>query len=135
MPDNLTKSQRSYCMSRIRSKWTSQERKIHNYLKGNKIKHQMHPNIVGCPDILFKENRTVLFLHGCFWHRCPKCYKEPKTNKKYWLPKIENNVKRDRRNERRLKKDGYNVLKLWEHDIKKDPKKCVEKIQNIRLYN
>ena len=129
MSDNLTKDQRSYCMSRIRSKWTSQERKIHNYLKGNKIKHQMHPNIEGCPDILFKKNKVVLFLHGCFWHKCPRCYKEPKTRKEYWLPKIESNIKRDRKNENRLKKNGYRVLKIWEHETKRDLLYCIKKIK------
>ncbi|MBR9677020.1 DNA mismatch endonuclease Vsr [Candidatus Woesearchaeota archaeon] len=132
MSDNLTKSQRSYCMSNIRSKWTTQESKIHNYLKGNKIKHKMHPNITGSPDILLTKNKTVIFLHGCFWHRCPKCFKEPKTRMEYWIPKIENNVKRDKRNERNLKKEGYKVLKLWEHEIKKNLKKCVKKIEKYK---
>lgn len=128
MPDNLTKNQRSYCMSRIRSKWTAQERKIHNYLKGNKIKHKMHPNITGCPDILLTKNKTVVFLDGCFWHKCPKCFKEPKTRMQYWTSKIENNVKRDKKNKDNLKKEGYNVLKLWEHEIKKDVNHCIKKI-------
>ena len=61
---------------------------------------------------------------------CPKCYKRPKTDKKYWLPKIENNVKRDKRNLKLLGKQGYKVIKLWEHDIKKNLEKCVEKITN-----
>ncbi len=86
-------------MSNIKSKWTDQEKKIHSYLKANKIKHKMHPKLSGSPDILLKDANTVVFLHGCFWHKCPKCYKEPKSNKKYWLPKIEKNVKRDRKND------------------------------------
>ena len=128
MSDNLTKEQRSKCMSNIRSKWTLQERKIHNYLKGNKIKHKMHPTLTGNPDILLINSNTLLFLHGCFWHKCPKCYKEPKTRKKYWIPKIENNVKRDRKNLRILKKQGYKVIKIWEHEIKKDFEKVLKRI-------
>lgn len=131
MADNLTKEQRSYCMSRIRSKWTSQEKKIHNYLKGNKVKHKMHPNITGCPDILLIQSKTVIFLHGCFWHKCPRCYKEPKTKREYWIPKIENNVKRDKKNERLLKNEGYNVLKIWEHDIKKSIDSYIIKIKKL----
>lgn len=119
MTDNLTKEQRTKCMSNIKSKWTIQERKIHNYLKGNKIKHTMHPKLQGNPDIWLKERNTLVFLQGCFWHKCPKCYKEPKSRKKYWIPKIENNVKRDRKNTKILKSQGYSILKVWEHQIKK----------------
>ena len=120
MADNLTKEQRSMTMSKIRSKWTSQEKKIHNYLKGNKVKHKMHPKIDGSPDILLKDTKTVVLLHGCFWHKCPKCFKKPKTNKSYWLPKIERNIKRDRKNNKILKSQGFKVIKIWEHQVKKD---------------
>jgi len=118
MADNLTSEQRSKTMSRIRSKWTTQEKKIHNYLKGNKIKHKMHPKISGSPDLIFENSKTAVFLHGCFWHKCPKCYKKPKTNKKYWVAKIENNVKRDQKNSKSLKKLGFNVIHIWEHSVK-----------------
>ena len=115
-------------MSNIKSKWTQQELKIHNFLKGNKIKHKMHPNILGSPDLILTENNTAVFLHGCFWHKCPKCYKEPKSKKSYWIPKIERNVKRDKKNAKILKKEGFNVLKIWEHQIKKDFDKVTKKI-------
>jgi len=130
MSDNLTKEQRSKTMSRIRSKWTKQEKSLHNRLKGLKIKHKMYPDIEGHPDIILKKKKVAVFLHGCFWHKCPKCYKEPKTDKKYWLLKIQNNVKRDKRNLKLLRKQGYKVVKLWEHDIKKDSNKVYEKIKN-----
>ena len=115
-------------MSKIRSKWTSQERKMHNYLKGRKIRHKMHPNIKGNPDILLIQKNTVIFLHGCFWHKCPKCYKEPNSRRKYWLPKIENNVKRDRKNTKIIKGEGFNVLKIWEHDTKRNFEKVLKRI-------
>ena len=128
MSDNLTKKQRSKTMSRIRSKWTTQERIIHNLLKGNQIKHSMHPKIEGSPDIILTNTKTAVFLHGCFWHKCPKCYMQPKTNKKYWLPKIEKNVIRDRKNSKILKKGGLNVVRMWEHDIKRNFKIVADKI-------
>ena len=128
MADILTKEQRSERMSRIRSKWTFQEKKMHNYLKGHKIKHKMHPKIEGHPDILLKQSNTVVFLHGCFWHKCPKCYREPKTNKAYWIPKIENNVKRDRKNKKIIKAKGYNIIIIWEHEIKRDFVKILKKV-------
>ena len=126
MADNLTSEQRSKTMSRIRSKWTTQEKKIHDYLKGNKIKHKMHPKISGSPDLIFENSKTAVFLHGCFWHKCPKCYIKPKTNKKYWLPKIEANVKRDRKNNKILKKEGFKVVRIWEHEAKRNIKKVLK---------
>ena len=107
-------------MSSIRSKWTNQEKNIHNYLKSNKIKHKMHPKVEGNPDIVLAETRTAVFLQGCFWHKCPKCYKKPKTNKKYWIPKIENNAKRDGKNSKILKAQGFKVIKIWEHQVKRN---------------
>ena len=128
MVDNLTKEQRSKCMSRIRSKWTAQEVKIHNYLKGNKIKHKMHPRLIGKPDILLTNTNVVVFLHGCFWHKCPKCFSPPKSNVKFWTKKINGNVQRDKNINEILSKEGYVVLRFWTHEIKEDSAKCFNKI-------
>ena len=128
MADNLTEEQRRKTMSRIRSKWTVQEKKIHNHLKARKVRHKMHPDIEGSPDILLKDSNTILFLHGCFWHKCLKCYSEPETNKEYWLPKIERNVQKDKENTKKAKKHGYKVITIWEHEIKKNLNKVVSKI-------
>lgn len=119
MTDNLTKKQRSHCMSNIRSKWTTQERKIHNYLKGNKIKHKMHPKIEGSPDLVIRKEKKAVFLHGCFWHMCPRCYVTPKSNRRYWSMKIKANKERDIKNKKLLKKEGYNVITIWSHRFKK----------------
>jgi DNA mismatch endonuclease (patch repair protein) len=114
-------------MSQIRSKWTKQEKIIHNYLKARKIKHKMHPNIYGHPDILLSDTKTAVFLQGCFWHKCPQHYIAPKSNKKYWLAKIQNNVKRDAKAKKILKSKSYKVLAIWEHEIK-DVRKVLSKI-------
>ena len=116
-------------MSLIRSKWTRQEKTIHDYLKGNKIKHEMHPKIAGNPDLILTNKNLAIFLHGCFWHGCKKCYKEPKSKKSYWIPKIENNVKRDRRNKILLKKEGYNVAVFWEHNLENSISKILDRIK------
>jgi len=126
MPDNLTKEQRSLCMSNIRSKWTSAEILLHNFLKGSKIKHKMHPKIDGSPDVIILKQKKAVFLHGCFWHKCRLCYKEPKTRREYWLPKIEKNIIRDRKNERTLRKNGWKIIKIWEHELKKNKNKLPE---------
>src|SRR3989304_1996703 len=116
--DTLTKKQRSWNLSMLKSKWTSPEKKIHNILKGRKIKHVMHPKIAGNPDIILPETKTAVFIHGCFWHRCPKHFVMPKTRKKYWLSKIEKNTERDIKNSRKLRKAGWKILRIWEHDAK-----------------
>jgi len=60
-----------------------------------------------CPDILLTGSNTAVFLHGCFWHKCPVCYRAPKSNEEYWLPKIEANVKRDKKNSAALRKSAH----------------------------
>ena len=107
-------------MSRIKSKWTTPEKKIHNFLKGWKIKHRMHPRIEGSPDIILEDQKIAVFIHGCFWHKCPKCFKSPKSKKGYWMPKLEKNIRRDRFNVNTLRRNGWKVVKFWEHQIKKD---------------
>lgn len=118
MADVLTKKQRSYCMSRIRGKWTAPERRLHNMLKGRHIRHKMHPAINGSPDLILADKKVAVFVHGCFWHGCPLCFVKPTSNKPYWGKKIAGNMKRDRANARRLRAAGYKVVVVWEHDLK-----------------
>lgn len=88
----------------------------------------MHPKIQGNPDMILPDKKIAIFLHGCFWHKCPIHYKEPKTKKKYWLPKIEKNSLRDKKNIKILRKKGYKVVRIWEHELKKDFEKSLRKI-------
>lgn len=129
MTDVFSKKKRSEIMSRIRSKWTKQEVMVHNYLKGHKIRHKMHPKIDGNPDIILKDSKVAIFLHGCFWHRCPNHYKEPKSKKKFWRDKIKRNVARDKRDVKTLKKHGWKVIVVWEHETK-DIKTVLSKISS-----
>ncbi|VVB76010.1 DNA mismatch endonuclease Vsr [uncultured archaeon] len=117
--DTHTEKQRSFNMSRIKSKWTRPEVVVHKFLIKNKIKHKMHPKINGHPDLILKGTKTAIFVNGCFWHKCKKCFKWPKSNLAYWKPKIMGNVKRDRKNYKKLRKMGFEVIILWEHDIKR----------------
>ncbi|MBE3142019.1 MAG: DNA mismatch endonuclease Vsr [Thermoplasmata archaeon] len=120
MADVHTKAQRSYNMSRIRGKWTEQEKLVHNFLKGHKIKHRMHPKITGNPDIFLPDKKLVVFLDGCFWHACPSCYRKPASNVKFWTEKIRRNKKNDKNVNRILKKEGYSVVRIWECQMKKE---------------
>ena len=131
MSDKFTKEVRSKIMSRIRSKWTKNEKKIHNFLKGHKIKHTMHPKLPGNPDAFFPESNAVLFIDGCFWHGCPTHGHYPKSNKKYWHPKLKRNILRDKKYNEKLKKLGYKVVRVWEHEVSSkdfDFKKFLQKI-------
>jgi len=128
MTDVFTKEQRSYVMSRIRSKWTKPEKIIHGYLKGRKIKHKMHPKIPGSPDLILKDTKRAVFIHGCFWHGCPKCSKKaPATHSKFWKKKIARNISRDGGAVKKLKSDGWKVVIVWEHSMK-DIQKALESI-------
>lgn len=123
----MSKTERSKRMSLIRSKWTKPEKMIHNALKGRKVKHKMHPHIPGSPDILVGK-REVIFIHGCFWHKCPRCYNAPTTRKEYWAEKVLRNVKRDKKSVAILSRLGYHVLKIWEHEVREDFDGAIRKI-------
>lgn len=129
MADVFTKEERSRVMSRIRSKNTKAELILKDYLKGTYLRYQ--PKIRGKPDFGNKSKKIAVFVDGCFWHKCPKCFKAPKTNKKYWNPKIDRNVQRDKEVNRKLRKDGWKVLRFWEHDVKKNSEKIAKKIAQI----
>lgn len=116
MADSLTKEQRSYCMSRIKSRGTYPEIKLKKFLRGSGFSYQ--PKIKGNPDFAHKTRKIAILMDGCFWHGCPKCYREPKSNKDYWIPKIKNNRKRDKIKRKLLKNNGWEVIRVWSHELK-----------------
>jgi len=132
MTDVFTKKKRSEVMSKIRSKKTKPELILRELIDGRVFKYQP-PGITGKPDFASKKHRITIFVDGCFWHSCPKCYIEPATNKKFWLKKIEANRKRDHKVNRLLKKEGFSVLRFWEHQIEKNPKRIAAKIEYLCL--
>ena len=127
MADIVDKATRSRVMARIRKKWTTQERKLHGLLKARKVRHKMHPPLPGSPDALIFP-RTVVFLDGCFWHGCPRCYVPPQSRKAYWHPKIAGNKRRDRRVSRMLRRQGWVVVRIWEHHFQRNTTLCVEQM-------
>lgn len=128
MTDIFSRKKRSQIMSLIRFKWTKQEVNVHNYLKGHKVKHVMHPKDAPGADVLMPELNLAILLHGCFWHACKICYREPKTNKAFWKKKIETNIKRDRKTKKNLKKLGFKVVVIWEHQLRKNFENAMEKV-------
>ena len=117
-------------MQAIRAKGNkSTELKMVKLFRENNITGwRRHLPLPGKPDFTFRKEKLALFVDGCFWHRCPKCYREPKTNAEFWKNKIENNVKRDRRVTSELKQAGWSVLRLWECQLKK-PQRFLTRIQ------
>ena len=117
MADVFSKETRSQIMSKIKGKNTKPELMLKEFLKGTYLRYQ--PNIYGKPDFGLKNRKIAIFVDGCFWHKCPKCYKAPSSNKKFWKKKIERNIRRDKKVNRILRKEGFKVIRIWEHDIKK----------------
>lgn len=131
MTDVLTPDQRKLNMSRIRGKDTSPELIIRKLLYSTGIRgYRIHYKLPGKPDIVFTKKRLVIFIDGCFWHKCPIDFKEPETRKEFWMNKINSNVIRDQTVQNLLKSSGWTVIRIWEHEVKKNPREVVEKITN-----
>jgi len=101
-------------MSRIRSRYTKPELRFLKKLKG----FVYQPNAFGRPDFISYKERIAVFIDGCFWHKCPLHFIAPKSNKKYWLPKIERNALRDKEITLAYEKAGWKVQRIWEHELK-----------------
>jgi len=127
--DKVSTEVRSQIMSRIRSTKTKPELMLKKALKGSYLRYQ--PKLFGKPDFACKKKKIAVFIDGCFWHKCPKCYRPPKSNKKYWRPKLEKNVERDKKITSDLETDGWTVIRFWEHEIINDSEKCSQKIKKI----
>ncbi|HRE11475.1 MAG TPA: very short patch repair endonuclease [Ignavibacteria bacterium] len=126
--DNLTKSNRRKNMQNIRSKNTKMELKVRSLLHKKGLRFRIHTQLTGKPDIVFSSKKVVIFLDSCFFHKCPYHYVQPKSNLKYWKPKIERNTIRAKEVNKTLRKQGWKVIRFWEHQVKKDETKVVEKI-------
>ena len=127
MADIFTPEKRSWVMSRIRSKDTKIEKKTASMLRKNKIRYRRFPKVFGSPDFVV-EKKVLVFCDGDFWHGY-QYNKKKKPPKKFWRDKIERNMERDRKVTRKLRADGWSVIRLWEHDIEKRPESCVRKIK------
>ena len=123
MKDPLTIEQRSSLMAKVRSKGNrSTELTVMSVLQEKGITGwTRHPrDIPGRPDFYFPDRRLLVFVDGCFWHACPKCGRIPKTRVRFWKTKIEGNRRRDLSLTRRLRRNGYHVMRVWEHTLRDD---------------
>lgn len=119
MTDVFSKDVRSRIMAKIKGKNTTPELLMKPLMKVLGFTHQPK-GVIGKPDFASKKLKVAIFIDGCFWHGCPKHYKTPKSNKEYWVEKITSNKNRDRKNQRALSKNGWKVIRIWEHAISKN---------------
>ncbi len=121
MADNHSKEVRSRNMSHIRSTNSKPEETVRKYLFSDGFRYRKNvKTLPGKPDIVLSKYKTVIFVNGCFWHKhdCPR-FVWPSSNTDYWIPKIQRNVERDQRNMDSLKETGWNVIIVWECELKK----------------
>lgn len=126
-----TTAERSALMSKIRSVETKPELSLRKKLWESGVRYRINvKTLPGSPDIVIRKNMLVVFVDGEFWHgyNWEVKRKKIKTNRKFWIPKIERNMQRDIENNKALKKLGFKVLRFWEQEIKKDSNRCVNKV-------
>jgi len=131
MTDKITSERRSWNMSHIRATNTKPEMVVRSLIHRMGYRFSTHrKNLPGRPDIVLPKYRTIILVHGCFWHQHTGCIEasQPKSNTAYWRLKLKRNVERDKKNRRLLRKQGWRVLRLWECEIEKDPIRVVLRI-------
>lgn len=130
--DFLSKAKRSALMATIRSRRNkSTELELVKIFRLNGITGwRRHIPLVGRPDFAFRQQRVAVFVDGCFWHGCPKHATFPATRRAFWLAKFARNKARDRLVTRTLRKNGWRVLRIWEHELRK-PVRVLARIRNV----
>jgi DNA mismatch endonuclease (patch repair protein) len=130
MADTVTKQKRSEIMRAIKSKDTEMERLLRKELSKRGYRFGINVSkLAGKPDIVFKKKKVVIFLDSCFWHGCKRHCRMPKANRVYWRKKIGSNKKRDKKINKIYKKMGWEILRFWEHDLRKNQIKTLKRIE------
>ena len=115
--DNVSPQKRSDIMSRVRSKDTGPEMLVRRLVFSMGYRYRLHAkDLPGKPDLVFRRQRKVIFVHGCFWHHHKGCAlaRIPKSRQDFWIPKLEANRERDQRNKKDLIQAGWRVKTIWE---------------------
>lgn len=131
--DPLTPAARSAHMGKIRGAHTLPERQVRSLLHRLGLRFRLHPAALpGRPDIVLRRHGTVVFVHGCFWHRHSACRgaTTPKTNRGFWLRKFRANVRRDAANQRDLRMTGWRVVVVWECELAR-PTRLQSRLQRL----
>lgn len=129
--DKFPRRKRSEIMAKVRSRGNaSTELKALRILRQSRITGwRRHLPIVGHPDFAFPKQRIAVFVDGCFWHGCPRCYRAPQSSKGYWRAKVRRNRRRDRAVTRQLQRDGWTVVRVWECQLK-TPTRFLNKLKS-----
>lgn len=119
--DHVSPATRSSIMRAVKSKGArSTERRLRAAIVANGLRGwRMHADeLPGKPDFIFTESKIAVFVDGCFWHGCPKCYRRPNSSQSYWDTKVARNMARDKSRRAELRRLGWRVLRFWEHEVK-----------------
>jgi len=137
MPDVFTKRKRSKVMAQIRGGGNRDtEIALIILLRQHKIVGwRRNQHVFGKPDFVFRRQRIAVFVDGCFWHACPMHANMPESNRAFWRKKLTANKTRDRFVTRVLRKCGWRVVRIWEHELKKSPQRCMERIRESLKQN
>lgn len=128
MTDTFSKKQRSKIMSSVKSTNTGPEIIFRKALFSKGIRYRTNfRGVKGSPDIGLLKNKIAIFIDGCFWHKCPRCFRPPESNKEYWLKKVNKNKARDKKVNAELRNNGWKVIRIWEHEIRNSLDETVEK--------
>ncbi len=130
MADKVDRETRSKIMASVRSKGNrSTEERLRVILTQAGITgwREQASDLPGVPDFVFDNERLAIFVDGCFWHGCPRCYRRPQSSQSYWDAKVQNNVSRDKRLRAKLRRQHWSVLRIWEHSLS-EPEKIVRRI-------
>lgn len=131
MTDNVDRDTRSKVMAAVRSSGNrSTEARLRDILTQAEVTcwREQAKDLPGVPDFVFDKERVAIFVDGCFWHGCSRCYRRPSSSQEYWDEKVQTNMKRDRRVRARLRRQGWAVLRVWEHSLS-EPDKVVRRIK------
>lgn len=136
MSDVFTKGKRSLVMAAIRSRGNKDtEVALALLLRRKKITGwRRHVPIFGRPDFIFPKLRVAIFVDGCFWHGCPQHGTKPKNNSEFWMKKLASNQARDRLVTHTLRRLGWRVVRVWEHELRrKNEARLLTKLQRLLL--
>jgi DNA mismatch endonuclease, patch repair protein len=121
MADIFSKKKRSEIMSKVRNKDSKIEIEFRKKLWAAGYRYRKNAtNYFGKPDIVLPKYETVIFIDSCFWHGCKKHGSIPVTQKDFWMKKIERNKERDKEVNKHYKQEGWQVVRIWEHELNKD---------------
>jgi len=133
MVDILTPEQRSVRMGRVRQTGTDIEMRLRRALWAAGLRYRVKAAnaLPGRPDVVFFKAKVAIFVDGCFWHGCPLHGTRPVSNAIFWAEKIKRNQQRDQQVDAKLSAAGWRVVRLWEHEVKKDLAGCVSRIRIV----